>query len=74
MKRQALFGVIHLVNVAFWRQILQLCEDIGGGVAFLCTADARWLNGQRLEAQTGMNSPGAERKKAFPRNRGKAFL
>ncbi|MGV3641246.1 MAG: SDR family oxidoreductase, partial [Adhaeribacter sp.] len=25
-------------------------EDIGGVVAFLCSDDARWINGQRIEA------------------------
>jgi NAD(P)-dependent dehydrogenase (short-subunit alcohol dehydrogenase family) len=29
-------------------------EDIGGVVAFLCTEDARWINGQRLEVSGGM--------------------
>ncbi|SHG23028.1 SDR family NAD(P)-dependent oxidoreductase [Flagellimonas flava] len=29
-------------------------EDIGGVVAFLCTEEARWVNGQRLEASGGM--------------------
>lgn len=29
-------------------------EDIGGVVAFLCTDDARWVNGQRIEASGGM--------------------
>lgn len=29
-------------------------EDIGGIVAFLCTEDARWINGQRIEASGGM--------------------
>ena len=29
-------------------------EDIGGIVAFLCTDDARWINGQRIEASGGM--------------------
>lgn len=28
-------------------------EDIGGIVAFLCTEDARWINGQRIEASGG---------------------
>ncbi len=28
-------------------------EDIGGLVAFLCTDDARWINGQRIEASGG---------------------
>ncbi|MES2486831.1 MAG: SDR family oxidoreductase [Bacteroidota bacterium] len=30
-------------------------EDIGGVVAFLCTDDARWINGQRIEISGGMN-------------------
>ncbi|MGD1946331.1 MAG: SDR family NAD(P)-dependent oxidoreductase [Croceivirga sp.] len=29
-------------------------EDIGGIVAFLCTEDAAWVNGQRIEASGGM--------------------
>jgi NAD(P)-dependent dehydrogenase (short-subunit alcohol dehydrogenase family) len=29
-------------------------DDIGGGVAFLCTEEARWVNAQRLEASGGM--------------------
>lgn len=29
-------------------------DDIGGVVAFLCTEDARWVNGQRIEASGGM--------------------
>lgn len=29
-------------------------EDIGGVVAFLCTEDARWINGQRIEISGGM--------------------
>ncbi|OMP79204.1 SDR family NAD(P)-dependent oxidoreductase [[Flexibacter] sp. ATCC 35208] len=29
-------------------------EDIGGAIAFLCTEDARWVNGQRIEASGGM--------------------
>ena len=29
-------------------------EDIGGLVAFLCSEDARWINGQRIEASGGM--------------------
>lgn len=32
-----------------------LPEDIGGIVAFLCMEDARWINGQRIEASGGMN-------------------
>ncbi|QEC77044.1 SDR family NAD(P)-dependent oxidoreductase [Mucilaginibacter ginsenosidivorax] len=31
-----------------------VAEDIGGVVAFLCTDDARWVNGQRVEASGGM--------------------
>jgi NAD(P)-dependent dehydrogenase (short-subunit alcohol dehydrogenase family) len=29
-------------------------EDIGGVVAFLCTEDAKWINGQRIEVSGGM--------------------
>jgi len=29
-------------------------EDIGGVVAFLCSADAGWVNGQRIEVSGGM--------------------
>ena len=29
-------------------------KDIGGIVAFLCTNDAAWVNGQRIEASGGM--------------------
>lgn len=29
-------------------------EDIGGVVAFLCTDEARWVNGQRIEVSGGM--------------------
>ena len=31
-----------------------LPDDVGGVVAFLCTEDAKWLNGQRLEVTGGM--------------------
>lgn len=31
-----------------------LPEDIGGVVAFLCTEDGRWINGQRIEVSGGM--------------------
>jgi NAD(P)-dependent dehydrogenase (short-subunit alcohol dehydrogenase family) len=30
-------------------------EDIGGIVAFLCSDDAGWINGQRIEASGGIN-------------------
>ncbi|WP_459620476.1 SDR family oxidoreductase [Burkholderia sp. 3C] len=30
-------------------------DDIGGTVAFLCTDDARWINGQRIEVSGGIN-------------------
>ncbi|WP_057938302.1 SDR family NAD(P)-dependent oxidoreductase [Algoriphagus resistens] len=29
-------------------------EDIGGVVAFLCTEDSRWINGQRIEVSGGI--------------------
>jgi NAD(P)-dependent dehydrogenase (short-subunit alcohol dehydrogenase family) len=31
-----------------------VADDIGGIVAFLCTEEARWINGQRIEASGGM--------------------
>jgi NAD(P)-dependent dehydrogenase (short-subunit alcohol dehydrogenase family) len=30
-------------------------EDIGGVVAFLCSDEARWINGQRIEVSGGIN-------------------
>ena len=30
-------------------------KDIGGIVAFLCSDDGGWINGQRIEASGGMN-------------------
>ena len=30
-------------------------DDIGSVVAFLCTDDAKWINGQRLEVSGGIN-------------------
>ncbi|CAF3738356.1 unnamed protein product [Rotaria sp. Silwood1] len=30
-------------------------EDIGGVVAFLCSEDGRWINGQRIEVSGGIN-------------------
>jgi NAD(P)-dependent dehydrogenase (short-subunit alcohol dehydrogenase family) len=30
-------------------------DDIGGVVAFLCSDDAKWINGQRIEATGGVN-------------------
>ena len=32
-----------------------LPDDIGGVVAFLCTEEAKWINGQRIELTGGMN-------------------
>ncbi|WP_350288163.1 SDR family oxidoreductase [uncultured Croceitalea sp.] len=29
-------------------------DDIGGVIAFLCSEDAKWINGQRIEASGGM--------------------
>lgn len=31
-----------------------VAEDIGGVVAFLCSEDSRWVNGQRIEVSGGM--------------------
>jgi NAD(P)-dependent dehydrogenase (short-subunit alcohol dehydrogenase family) len=30
-------------------------DDIGGVVAFLCSDEAGWINGQRIEASGGIN-------------------
>jgi NAD(P)-dependent dehydrogenase (short-subunit alcohol dehydrogenase family) len=30
-------------------------DDIGGVVAFLCTEDSKWINGQRIEVSDGIN-------------------
>ena len=32
-----------------------VASDIGGVVAFLCTDDAGWINGQRIEVSGGIN-------------------
>lgn len=46
-KRKAVTNVTALGRVG-------VPEDIGGVVAFLCTDDARWINGQRIEASGGI--------------------
>lgn len=57
------FGGAHLRNDEKLQQFISsvtalgrpgVAEDIGGVVAFLCTEDARWVNGQRIEASGGM--------------------
>jgi NAD(P)-dependent dehydrogenase (short-subunit alcohol dehydrogenase family) len=30
-------------------------SDIGGVIAFLCSENARWVNGQRIEVNGGLN-------------------
>lgn len=32
-----------------------MADDIGGVVAFLCSEEARWINGQRIEVSGGIN-------------------
>ena len=32
-----------------------MADDIGGVVAFLCSDDAKWINGQRIEVSGGIN-------------------
>ena len=46
--KTALSGMSPLGRVGF-------AEDIGGVVAFLCSDDARWVNGQRIEVSGGIN-------------------
>jgi NAD(P)-dependent dehydrogenase (short-subunit alcohol dehydrogenase family) len=57
------FGGGHLRNDEQLQQFISnvtalgrpgVAEDIGGVVAFLCTEDARWVNGQRIEISGGM--------------------
>ena len=57
------FGGGHLRNDQQLQQFISsitplgrpgVAEDIGGVVAFLCTEDARWVNGQRIEVSGGM--------------------
>jgi NAD(P)-dependent dehydrogenase (short-subunit alcohol dehydrogenase family) len=57
------FGGGHLRNSEQLQQFVSnvtalgrpgVAEDIGGVVAFLCTEDARWVNGQRIEISGGM--------------------
>lgn len=57
------FGGAHLRNSEETQKMVSsitalgrpgVAEDIGGVVAFLCTEDARWVNGQRIEASGGM--------------------
>jgi len=57
------FGGGHLRNDEKLQQFISdvtalgrpgVAEDIGGVVAFLCTEDARWVNGQRIEVSGGM--------------------
>jgi len=32
-----------------------LAKDIGGVIAFLCSEDSGWINGQRIEVSGGIN-------------------
>ncbi|WP_158990375.1 SDR family NAD(P)-dependent oxidoreductase [Mucilaginibacter sp. L196] len=57
------FGGAHLRNSEELQKFISsvtalgrpgVAEDVGGVVAFLCTEDARWVNGQRIEVAGGM--------------------
>lgn len=57
------FGGAHLKNDENLQQFISnvtalgrpgVAEDIGGVVAFLCSEEARWVNGQRIEVSGGM--------------------
>ena len=57
------FGGAHLRNSEQAMQMVSsltalgrpgVADDIGGVVAFLCTDDAHWVNGQRIEVSGGM--------------------
>jgi NAD(P)-dependent dehydrogenase (short-subunit alcohol dehydrogenase family) len=30
-------------------------DDLGGVISFLCSEDAKWINGQRIEVSGGIN-------------------
>lgn len=47
-RKKAMASVIALGRVG-------QAQDIGGIVSFLCSEDAGWINGQRIEASGGMN-------------------
>jgi NAD(P)-dependent dehydrogenase (short-subunit alcohol dehydrogenase family) len=36
-------------------QRVGVADDIGGVIAFLCSDDAKWINGQRIEVSGGIN-------------------
>ncbi len=46
--QEMLIGVTALGRVG-------LADDVGGVVAFLCSDDAKWVNGQRIEVAGGVN-------------------
>jgi NAD(P)-dependent dehydrogenase (short-subunit alcohol dehydrogenase family) len=57
------FGGGHLRNDEQLQQMVSnmtalgrpgVAEDIGSVVAFLCSEEARWVNGQRIEVSGGM--------------------
>lgn len=59
----AIFGGGTMVDTAEMRSFVAgitalgrvgLPEDVGGVVAFLCSDDAKWINGQRIEVTGGM--------------------
>jgi NAD(P)-dependent dehydrogenase (short-subunit alcohol dehydrogenase family) len=39
-------------NIALGR--VGVAEDLGGVIAFLCSEDSGWINGQRIEVSGGM--------------------
>ena len=47
-RKAAMAGMIALGRVG-------QAEDIGGVIAFLCSADAGWITGQRIEASGGVS-------------------
>ncbi len=44
----------HVANITALGRV-GLADDIGSVVAFLCTDDAKWINGQRIEVSGGMS-------------------
>jgi len=44
----------HLASITALGRVGQ-ADDLGGVVAFLCSEDAKWVNGQRIEVSGGVN-------------------
>jgi NAD(P)-dependent dehydrogenase (short-subunit alcohol dehydrogenase family) len=48
-------GVVQMISSMTALGRIGHADDIGGVVAFLCSPEAGWINGQRIEVSGGMN-------------------